>query len=182
MLAATKLRLYPTAEQARSLEVQFGCARFVWNRALAMKKAAWDERGQSLSCYTIKGMLPEWKAGEYPWLKDADSQALQEVFRHLDRAFGNFFEKRARYPRFKKKHAPPPGHCLPAARETRRQPDLSAEGWLGEGGGAPLDPQRDQDREHLARVDPPVLRFGAERGWPAGGCAAHAVRRRTLSE
>ena len=50
-------------------------------------------------------MLPVWKAGEHPWLKDADSQALQESIRHLDRAYTNFFEKRARYPRFKKKHA-----------------------------------------------------------------------------
>jgi putative transposase len=50
-------------------------------------------------------MLPVWKAGQYPWLKDADSQALQEAIRHLDRAYVNFFEKRARYPRFKKKHA-----------------------------------------------------------------------------
>lgn len=53
----------------------------------------------------IKGMLPVWKDGDFPWLKDADSQAMQEVIRHLDRAYRNFFEKRARLPRFKKKHA-----------------------------------------------------------------------------
>lgn len=64
MLTATKIRLYPTADQERHLAVQFGCARFVWNRALAMKRAAWQERKESLSCYTIKGMLPVWKGGE----------------------------------------------------------------------------------------------------------------------
>ena len=105
MLTATKIPLYPTADQEQRLAVQFGCARFVWNRALAMKRAAWQERKESLSCYTIKGMLPVWKAGEFPWLKDADSQVIQEVIRHLDRAYRNFFEKRARLPRFKKKHA-----------------------------------------------------------------------------
>lgn len=41
---ATKLQLYPTAEQGQRLAMQFGCARFVWNQALAMKKAAWEER------------------------------------------------------------------------------------------------------------------------------------------
>jgi hypothetical protein len=37
-----------------------------------MKRAAWQERKESLSRYTIKGMLPVWKDGEFPWLKDAD--------------------------------------------------------------------------------------------------------------
>ena len=105
MLTATKIRLYPAADQEQRLAAQFGCARFVWNRALAMKRAAWQERKESLSCYTIKGMLPIWKGGEFPWLKDADSQAMQEVIRHLDRAYRNFFERRAQIPRFKKKHA-----------------------------------------------------------------------------
>ncbi|MFN9708259.1 MAG: helix-turn-helix domain-containing protein [Burkholderiales bacterium] len=79
----------------------FGCARFVWNRALAMKRAAWQEHQEALSCDTIKGMLPAWKAGECPWLKEADSQVIQEVIRHLDRAYRNFFERRARLPRLK---------------------------------------------------------------------------------
>ena len=30
MLTATKIRLYPTADQEQHLAVQFGCARFVW--------------------------------------------------------------------------------------------------------------------------------------------------------
>nr|MBP8277378.1 helix-turn-helix domain-containing protein [Propionivibrio sp.] len=90
MLSATKFRLYPTAEQAQLLARQFGCVRFVWNRALAMKRAAWSERQESLSCYTIKSMLPVWKKGEFPWLKEADSQALQEAILHLDRAYRNF--------------------------------------------------------------------------------------------
>ena len=41
---------------------------------------------------------------EHLWLASADSMALQESLRNLDRAFQNFFEKRGRYPRFKSKH------------------------------------------------------------------------------
>jgi putative transposase len=37
-------------------------------------------------------------------LKETDSQVLQASIRHLAAAFQNFFEKRARYPRFKSKH------------------------------------------------------------------------------
>lgn len=106
MLSSTKVRLYPTNKQEPLLEAQFGCTRFVWNRALAMKKVAWDERHESLSCYTIKSMLPDWKKGDFPWLKNADSQALQQVLLNLDNAYRNFFERRASFPRFKCKHAP----------------------------------------------------------------------------
>lgn len=104
MLSATKIRLYPNATERQSLAVQFGCVRFVRNKALAMKKAAWSERKENLSCYTIKGMIPVWKSGEYPWLRDADSQALQSAILNLDVAYKNFFERRAGFPRFLKKH------------------------------------------------------------------------------
>jgi putative transposase len=103
MRTATKIRLYPTPEQEQKLAVQFGCARWVWNRALSLKQGAWEERGESLSCYALKAMLPAWKQ-EHPWLKDADSQVLQQTVLNLDRAFQNFFAKRARYPRCKRKH------------------------------------------------------------------------------
>ena len=39
-----------------------------------------------------------------PWLADADSQVLQQSVLNLDAAFQNFFRKRSRYPRFKRKH------------------------------------------------------------------------------
>jgi putative transposase len=40
----------------------------------------------------------------YPWLKDADSQVLQQSLKNLDRAYQNFFAGRAKYPNFKRKH------------------------------------------------------------------------------
>ncbi len=105
MNRATKIRLYPDKSQEQILAVQFGCARFVWNLALSLKKEAWNQRRESLSRYDIQSLLPGWKAGPYPWLKTADSQALQYVLLNLDNAFRSFFEKRTRYPRFKKKYS-----------------------------------------------------------------------------
>jgi len=104
MLKATRIRIYPTVEQCEALSRQYGCVRWLWNKALAMKSAAWKERKESLSCYTIKGMLPQWKE-EFPWLKESHSQVLQQVLLNMDVAYRNFFEKRAAYPQFKKKHA-----------------------------------------------------------------------------
>lgn len=104
MLNATKIRLYPTAEQCEALSKQFGSVRWLWNRALDMKSTAWKERKESLSCYTIKSMLPQWKEA-FPWLKETHSQVLQQVLLNMDTAYKNYFGKRAAYPRFKKKHA-----------------------------------------------------------------------------
>lgn len=104
MLKATKVRLYPTPEQCEVLSRQYGSVRCLWNKALAMKSAAWKERKECLSCYTIKGMLPQWKE-EFPWLRDSHSQVLQQVLLNMDVAYRSFFEKRAAYPQFKKKHA-----------------------------------------------------------------------------
>ncbi|MBW6098273.1 hypothetical protein HT118_13980 [Escherichia coli] len=48
--------------------------------------------------------LVEWKnATETQWLKDSPSQPLQQSLKDLERAYKNFFRKRAAFPRFKKR-------------------------------------------------------------------------------
>src|SRR5690348_13800515 len=47
-------------------------------------------------------MLPALKK-EHPWLSDVSSVPIQQSLRHLDRAYKNFFEGRAKYPIFKKR-------------------------------------------------------------------------------
>ena len=47
-------------------------------------------------------MLPQWKLA-HPWLADTPSQALQQSLKDLERAYTNFFEKRAAFPDFHKK-------------------------------------------------------------------------------
>ena len=102
MKTALKIRLYPTRQQQQKLAIQFGCVRWVWNNALAFKQCAYQERQENLSGYTLKARLPQLKA-EHAWLKEADSQALQQSILHLDKAFRSFFAKRTRKPRFKSK-------------------------------------------------------------------------------
>ena len=51
-------------------------------------------------------MLTKLKNDEqYKWLKEVDCTSLQNSLKDLDRAYKNFFEKRAKYPRFKLKKA-----------------------------------------------------------------------------
>jgi putative transposase len=106
---AFKYRLYPSAQQEAKLAVQFGHARFVYNHFLGVRKEYYqahqnDHGKKGLNYFDTNKMLTEIKRNpEYQWLKEADSQALQESLRHLDRAYQNFFAKRSEYPRFKKK-------------------------------------------------------------------------------
>ncbi len=94
--------VYPTEEQKKILRETFGCCRFVYNWGLSTRKTAYFKHGKSLYYNDLAVMLPDLKK-EHPWLAEVSSVPLQQALRHLDRAFVNFFEGRAKYPTFKKK-------------------------------------------------------------------------------
>ncbi|GCE12922.1 RNA-guided endonuclease TnpB family protein [Tengunoibacter tsumagoiensis] len=101
---AYKYRVYPTNEQKQILARTFGCARFVSNWALRCKTDAFYQEQKRLYYKDLSEMLTALKKqGEYVWLNDVSSVPLQQALRHLDKAFVNFFEGRAAYPRFKHK-------------------------------------------------------------------------------
>lgn len=99
---AYKYRLYPTDEQRVILAQTFGCCRYVYNWGLYTRSFAYKEQGQKLNYNALAALLPDLKK-EHPWLSEVSSVPLQQSLRHLDTAFKNFFEGRAKYPHFKKK-------------------------------------------------------------------------------
>lgn len=101
-LQAFKYELMPTSEQQRDMRRFAGSCRFVFNKALAMQTANHEDGNKHIRYEELANLLPSWKI-EFPWLKEAPSQALQHALKNIDRAFVNFFEKRADYPRFKKR-------------------------------------------------------------------------------
>ncbi|PPT08687.1 Mobile element protein [Geitlerinema sp. FC II] len=104
MFKAYKYRIYPTHEQQATLAKSFGCCRWYWNYALNLCQETYRTTGKGLSRGYLQGLLPALKK-EYPWLKeDVYSQCLQVVALNLSTAYRNFFEKRAKLPRFKSKH------------------------------------------------------------------------------
>lgn len=103
MLMATKIRLYPTREQRELLSKQFGCARWIFNWGLDLSQKTYKATGKGLSYYALATKLPKLKQ-EYEWLKEADSQALQQSLQHLAAAYEAFFKGRARFPHFKSKN------------------------------------------------------------------------------
>ena len=75
--------------------------RWVWNWALARWKETYEATGKSITLKQLSAELTALKEKpETAWLKEADSQSLQQTLKDWHRAFTNFFEKRARYPRW----------------------------------------------------------------------------------
>src|SRR5438128_10279640 len=102
---AYKDRFYPTDEQAHHLAQTFGCVRFIYNYALNKRKRAYFDHGVKLYTKDLSAAITALKREEgTAWLKEVSSVPLQQALRHLDAAYTNFFEGRADYPTFKKKH------------------------------------------------------------------------------
>ena len=97
-----RYRLYPNKEQEKFLNIQFEHCRFVYNKLLETSKKEFEKNGIKWNYYGYKKILPHLKQ-EYPFLKQANSQSLQETVKNLNRAYKNFFEGRADFPKFKKK-------------------------------------------------------------------------------
>ena len=117
MLKATKVRIYPTPEQADFLNQQFGAVRFAYNKALHIISTQYKRHGLKLKAKKdLKPLLAvAKKSRKYHWLKAFDSIALQQACINLDKAFQNFFDPKlpARYPKFKRKHGKQSSyHCM----------------------------------------------------------------------
>jgi putative transposase len=103
-LQAFKYELMPSGEQQRQMRRFAGSCRFVFNKALALQKVRYERGEKRLGYAGLCKELTGWRNGaETPWLADAPIHPLQQTLKDLERAYSNFFAKRADFPRFKKK-------------------------------------------------------------------------------
>jgi putative transposase len=97
-------RFYPSHSQVEQLNKTFGCTRFLYNYFLEIKQGLWRESKKSLSYVDMAKELTKLKKSpETLWLNEVSTVCLQQSLRALDKAYQNFFAKRARYPKKKKK-------------------------------------------------------------------------------
>ena len=97
-----KHRFYPSAAQKRQLAIEFGNARFVWNRMLSVRKKTYKRRAESSNNVSLTRLLTKLKkTNRFCWLQNSTAVVLTQVLINQDRAFTNFFAKRADYPKFK---------------------------------------------------------------------------------
>ncbi len=103
-LQAFKYELNPGGGQQRLMRRYAGSCRFVYNKALALQQANHAAGGKYINYVAMAAWLPAWKREVgLEWLKDTPAQPLQHALKDLDKAYQNFFAKRADFPRFKRK-------------------------------------------------------------------------------
>ena len=103
-LQAYKYELMPDGEQERAMRRFAGSCRFAYNKALAMQKENHEAGNKFIGFAGLCKALTGWRNGiETPWLKDAPCHPLQQALKDLEKAYKNFFEKRADFPSFKRK-------------------------------------------------------------------------------
>jgi len=103
-LQAFKNELMPSGEHVRNMRRFAGARRFVDNQALALQI---ERHRQGLKRFSHTGLcrlLTGWRnRRETPWLADSPVHTLQQGLKDLERAYRNFFGKRAGFPQFRKK-------------------------------------------------------------------------------
>ncbi|EPK2333659.1 RNA-guided endonuclease InsQ/TnpB family protein [Escherichia coli] len=103
-LQAFKFQLRPGGQQECEMRRFAGACRFVFNRALARQNENHEAGNKYIPYGKMASWLVEWKnATETQWLKDSPSQPLHQSLKDLERAYKNFFQNRAAFPRFKKR-------------------------------------------------------------------------------
>jgi hypothetical protein len=97
-----KIALDPTVCQEAYFRRCCGVARFTFNWALAEWKKQYVA-GKKPSGVALKKQFNAIRHVDFPWTGDVLRDATAQPFVNVQRAYQNFFEKRGKYPRFKKK-------------------------------------------------------------------------------
>lgn len=110
MQKAFKVTLIPNHNQFVLINKTIGCARFVYNRFLALRKELYNTEQKTLKYNACSQQLTLLK-NEISWLKEVDKFALQISLKNLEAAYKKFFadlkkaknKKGVGFPKLKKK-------------------------------------------------------------------------------
>lgn len=108
MYRAHRIELDPNNLQATYLARAAGVARFAYNWGLEQwtkQYAAWkaDPSLPKPNEASLRRLLNAIKDEQFPWMREVTKNAPQMALIQLGRAFENLFEKRGRYPTFRRK-------------------------------------------------------------------------------
>src|ERR1700736_3193714 len=104
IIRSHRIRAHPNGAQRRLFERWFGASRWLWNTTLAIRSEAYRVCGLKLTGDDLSRWLTQWKRTPgHEWLAAVPAKCLTQCLRDQDTAFRNFFARRTRYPRFKRK-------------------------------------------------------------------------------
>ena len=102
MILSHKIRIYPNKEQEVFLKKSCGVARFVYNWGLDEWQKQY-KNGEKPTRFKLDKLFNTIKKDEFPFVCEVSKCCAQNAIANLGTAYKNFFDRRARYPRFKKK-------------------------------------------------------------------------------
>jgi putative transposase len=108
MMKTFKYKIYPNKTVKAKIDEILTTCRILYNKSLAERKQAYEERKESISYSQQQNALPQ-KKNDNEYLNNVHSQVLQDVLRRLDKAFDGFFRRtkageKPGYPRFQSKN------------------------------------------------------------------------------
>jgi putative transposase len=110
MILGHRIQLNPTAAQLTYLAKSAGTARFAYNWALSRMQEHWQVQKELpradrkyLSEGDLRKELNRIKREQFPWMMDVSKYVVQEAVKQLGVAYKNFFSKRTRHPRNRRK-------------------------------------------------------------------------------
>ena len=109
MIRALNVRIYPNKTQRTQIRKTIGCSRFIYNQMLIERREVYErfrDDKDAFKKHTYK-TEKQYKVA-FPFLKEADSIALQASREHLFKAYQNFFNglkkgRKVGFPKFKSK-------------------------------------------------------------------------------
>jgi putative transposase len=105
MICGYRYRIRPNKDQKVLLEKHIGSGRFVYNKLLNIKKILYEKFRISISEFDLNNHLTVLK-NIYPFLKEINSQSLQQASKNLNSAYTRFFKEGAGFPKKKSKKNP----------------------------------------------------------------------------
>lgn len=102
MILSHKIRIYPNHEQEQFLKKSCGVARFAYNWGLAEWQNQY-KNGEKPNYLKLKKQFNGIKQVEFPFVCEVSKCCAETAFVNLGRSYKNFFDRRSKYPSFKKK-------------------------------------------------------------------------------
>ena len=132
-----KIRIYPTIEQRLKIEHTIGACRFTYNKMLEVQQKVYKRRGDHLSTFDMNHLVVQMK-NQYPWLRDADSQALKAACAAVTNAYEGFFRrvkqgKKPGFPKYKSRKKAKLSYTTtngPAMRIEQNRVKIPLLGWV----------------------------------------------------
>ena len=106
LLKSFKTEINPTAEQKNKINRTIGVCRFVYNFYLAHNREIFEQENRFVSGYDFSiwlnnDFIPN--NPEFVWIKEVSSKSVKQSIMNAQKAFKNFFDKKANFPKWKKK-------------------------------------------------------------------------------